>query len=53
MKIIIKNEKEARDFLGEINGYLIAELMFSKLQQQPEPLRRLVYNKLIDEHSAD
>ncbi len=51
MKIVIRNEKEARDFLGEFQGYLIAELMYSKLLQQPEPLRRLVYNKLIEKHN--
>ena len=53
LKIVIRNEKEAREFLGEIQGYLIAELMYTKLLQQPEPLRRLIYNKLIEEQNPD
>lgn len=53
MKIVIRNEKEARDFLGDIQGYLIAELMYSKLLQQPETLRLLLYNKLIEKHNPD
>jgi len=53
VKIVIRNENEARDFLGDIQGYLIAELMYSKLLQQPEPLRLLVYNKLIEKHNPD
>lgn len=53
MKIVINNEAEAKDFLAEIQGYLIAELMCSKLIKQPEPLRLLIYNMLLENHSPD
>lgn len=47
MEIIIKNTEEAKEHIDKIKGVLIADLMFSRLMQEPEPVRRKVYEMLV------
>jgi hypothetical protein len=47
MKIIIKNTVEAQEYINEIKGRLIAELLFSQLMKEPEQIRLRLYEKLI------
>lgn len=47
MIIVIKNTEEAQEFIHEIKGRLIAELIFSQLMKEPEQIRPLLYERLI------
>lgn len=53
MNITLKNEKEAKEYIDEIKDYLIAELIFNQLMKQPEKIRILLFNMLMQEHKED
>ncbi|MGB8455310.1 MAG: hypothetical protein WCD89_23630 [Anaerocolumna sp.] len=46
MNIILINTEEAKEYINEIKGYIIAELMFSQLMKQPEQIRIRLYEML-------
>ncbi len=53
MNIIIHNAEDARDYIDKMKGPIMAELIFSRLMEEPEQLRIKLYEMLIREEKAD
>ena len=49
MRIIINNAEEAKDYINEIKGPVIAELLCSELLKQPDPIRVKLFELLTEE----
>ncbi|WMJ87585.1 hypothetical protein [Anaerocolumna sp. MB42-C2] len=49
MRIIINNAEEAIDYINEIKGPAIAELLFAELMKQPDSIRAKLYEVLTEE----
>ena len=52
LKIIIKNAEEAKDYIKEIRGSVIAEILFSELMKQPEPVRIKLFEMLTEKEEG-
>ncbi|QHQ62832.1 hypothetical protein Ana3638_20300 [Anaerocolumna sedimenticola] len=53
MKIIINNTEEAKDYINEIKSSVIAEIIFSELMKQPEPIRIKLFELLIEKEQKE